>query len=526
MADHTTPGPGGAIEPLRSVALVGFMGAGKTEVGRRVAARLGWRFVDLDEALAARTGRPAAALLATEGEEWFRRAETELLAEVAGEPDARVIATGGGIVLSAAARNTLRSQCTTVFLRAPLGVLEQRAVGRDRPLWDERVEARLAERLPHYEASDHTVDATRGPAEVADEIATRIARHEIAQETASGTRTRAVVELRAWEGLASALGDGPAFLVTEANVAPLWSGSLRAEVPALAEQEPIVLPAGEAAKTADVWRVCVDALIAAGIERGATVVALGGGALGDVAGFAAATVLRGVPWVVLPTTLLAMADSSLGGKTAIDHPRGKNLVGAFHAPRLVWAALPTLGTLPRADLRAGLAEVVKTALVADAGLLPFVERHAERLVAADPAVLMPVVHRCLDAKARIVAADERDAGRRVVLNVGHTVGHAVEHATGCRHGEAVAIGLVAELRFAAAHGFCRESSLPDRVAKLLADLSLPTDLPAVEPARLAAAAMLDKKRTGDMLVLPLVTEAGRADPVRVPLSAAVGMFGR
>jgi shikimate kinase/3-dehydroquinate synthase len=182
--------------------------------------------------------------------------------------------------------------------------------------------------------------------------------------------------------------------------------------------------------------------------------------------------------------------------------------------------------LPPAELRAGLAEVVKTALVADAELLAFVERHAARACAGDPLVLLPIVHRCLAAKARIVAADERDHGRRMVLNAGHTVGHAVEHLTGCRHGEAVAIGLVAELRFAAALGVCRESSLPDRVAKLLSDLGLPTELPAMDADRLLVAAMLDKKRTGDMLVLPLVTEAGRTDPVHVPLSAAVGLFGR
>jgi shikimate kinase/3-dehydroquinate synthase len=526
MPDDTTGSPSGAIGPVLSVGLIGFMGAGKTHVGRIVADRLGWGFVDLDGVLAERHGRPASALLEAVGEEEFRRLEHEALAAVS-EGVPRVVATGGGVVVTPACRELLRRRFLTVYLDSPWAVLAERTRhGAGRPLWDDRVQDRLAERLPWYRAADVTVDGARPAADVAAEIARAVARREVVVAPPGRPITRAVLDLLDWDGLADALGEGPAVLVTEATVGPLWASRLRERVPALRGVQTVVLPAGESAKGVGGWERCIDGLLAAGLDRATTVVALGGGALGDVAGFAAATALRGVPWVVLPTTLLAMVDSSIGGKVAIDHASGKNLVGAFHAPRLVWAALPALSTLPAEELRAGLAEVVKTAVVADAGLLAFVEEHRAPLLAGDPSVVFPVVERCLRAKARLVELDPDDTGLRALLNGGHTVGHAVEHVTRCRHGEAVAIGLVAETRYAVRIGFCRESALPDRLEHLLAALGLQTRLPDVDQGLLAAAMHLDKKRTGDTLVLPLPVEAGRASLARIPLAATAELLSR
>jgi len=299
-------------------------------------------------------------------------------------------------------------------------------------------------------------------------------------------------------------------LVTETRVRPLWAEAVR-EALAGFDLAQIVLPEGEAHKTVATWSACVDALLDRGVDRRTPVLALGGGVLGDLAGFAAATVNRGVPLVQLPTTVLAMVDSSVGGKTAVNHPRGKNLVGAFHQPRLVWAALPTLTTLDPAERIAGLGEVVKTALVGDAALLDTLEARAEALRAGDPEALGPVVARCVALKAEVVARDERESGWRAVLNAGHTVAHALEQALGfgaLRHGEAVALGLLAETRWAVREGLCEDAALPARLERLLDRLGLPTTSPEVAEEALVVAMKVDKKVAGDRLVVPVPVRAG------------------
>jgi len=290
-----------------------------------------------------------------------------------------------------------------------------------------------------------------------------------------------------------------AVLVTDANVDPHWSAAVRAALPL--EVPTVVLPAGETHKTVATWRDLVDRLLELGVDRGTPVLALGGGVLTDIAGFAASTVLRGIPLVNLPTSLLGMVDASLGGKTGVNHPRGKNLVGAFWAPHHVWMATDTLSTLPDVEYRAGLGEVVKTSVIGDPELLD----------ALPAAPIHDVVARCAAVKARIVTADERESGARMLLNAGHTVGHALETALGhgaLPHGFAVGLGLVAEARFAVREGLCEDPELPHRLQGTLATLGLPTEPPAMNFDVFEAALRTDKKRAGTLLRVPLPERAG------------------
>jgi len=314
------------------------------------------------------------------------------------------------------------------------------------------------------------------------------------------------------EAMAGVLPPDRCVLVTNPRVGGLHGPAALASLRAAGFRAAVVeVPDGEASKTLSTWADLVDGLLDAGIDRTTPIVALGGGVTGDVAGFAAATVLRGVPLVQVPTSLLAMADASVGGKTGVNARQGKNLVGAFHQPRLVYAATSVLSTLDDAEFRSGLGEVVKHAVIADADLFAWLETSARALRARDPAATAHAVLRCCEIKAGIVAADEREAGPRAVLNLGHTAGHALETALGhgvLRHGEAVAVGMLAEARFWSTRGGGQD--VPARVASLLAALGLPlaaprTPDPAAFARRLAAAVAMDKKgaRGTFVLVKPL-----------------------
>jgi shikimate kinase / 3-dehydroquinate synthase len=505
------------------VALGGFMGAGKTTVGRALAERLGLPFVDTDAVVAARHG-PIPDQIARDGEAAFRAREAAVVRELAAGPP-RVVALGGGILADPDLAAQLSEGFLRVLLDVPLAVARDR-VGRaaDRPLWDGAVAERFAGREPHYRAHADGIVPADGPVEAVVERVAAWWRRSARVRVALGPRSYPVEIRPDLTGLGAAVrrttGAARAVLVTEERVSPHWAAAcIDALAPAVAVGEPVVLPAGEAHKSLETWSRCVDALLRRGVDRRTPVVALGGGVLGDVAGFAAATTLRGLPLVQVPTTLLAMVDSSVGGKTAVDHPLGKNLVGAFHQPALVWAALETLSTLPDRDRRAGLGEVVKTALLGDAALFAHLEAHAGPVGRGEPEALAPVLARCAALKAEVVARDEREAGWRAILNLGHTLGHALEAALGfgaLHHGEAVGIGLVAEARFGVARGWTAPG-VPDRVAALLEALGLPTRWPAVDGGDVARAIGVDKKRDGAMLRLPLPADVGRVKLRSVPI---------
>jgi 3-dehydroquinate synthase len=319
----------------------------------------------------------------------------------------------------------------------------------------------------------------------------------------------------------AALGlGGRVGLVTSPRV-----GALYAE-PALASLrgaglEPVVaeIPDGEEHKNAASLALVHDRLLEAGVERRSAVVGLGGGVVTDLAGFAAATLLRGVPSVQVPTTLLAQVDAAVGGKTGINHARGKNLIGAFHQPRLVVADVATLASLPRRELVAGLAEVIKYGVILDPALFGRLEGELDALLGGDPELLVPVVAACCRLKAAVVADDEREErGGRAVLNFGHTVGHAVEALTGYRrflHGEAVAIGMVAAARVSRALGRCDDATV-ERIEALLTRAGLPTGMPAgLDAAALARTMQGDKKSREGRIRFVCVTEIGRTEFVEL-----------
>ena len=300
-------------------------------------------------------------------------------------------------------------------------------------------------------------------------------------------------------------------VITDSHVAKLYGEKLVARChDATLRVDSIEFPAGEWNKTRETWATLSDRMLAAQFGRDSAVIALGGGVVGDVAGFVAATYLRGIPYVQVPTTLLAMIDSSIGGKTGVDVPAGKNLLGAFHQPRLVVADLDVLGSLPAPQLAAGMAEAVKHGVIADRQYFEALEQEHEAVTAREAGAVERVVRRSVEIKAEVVAADEREAGRRAILNFGHTVGHAIEATArfATLHGEAVAIGMAYEARLAEALGIA-ESGTAARVQRLLERYNLPLDLPdSATVDALVAAMQLDKK--------------ARAGTVRFALPRAIG----
>jgi 3-dehydroquinate synthase len=307
------------------------------------------------------------------------------------------------------------------------------------------------------------------------------------------------------------LAGGSAAIVTNDVVAPLYLQKVR---PALlgARIAEIVVPDGEQAKGWETLNRVFDALLEARCGRDTLIVALGGGVIGDLAGFAAAVYQRGVAFVQVPTTLLAQVDSSVGGKTAINHALGKNMIGAFHQPRAVISDVATLGTLPGRELRSGLAEVIKHGLTLDAAFFEWLESDLERILNKDPTALAYAVRRSCELKARIVAEDERESGGRALLNFGHTFGHAIEAATGYGpwlHGEAVAAGMVMAAELSELMGYLKKTEV-SRVRALLQRAGLPVHGPALAPERLLELMALDKKAAKGKTRFVVLEAMGRA----------------
>ncbi len=397
----------------RHLALAGFMGSGKTRLGAEVASRLGRRFVDLDREIETRTGARVAELFSSRGESGFREVEQDVAREVLGTGEPLVVALGGGAVLSERTRAELAARAFTVLIDVEPELAWSRVAGSGRPLAgnEEEFHALHRVRRPLYEA-------------VADARA-----HDADGIVLAGAGVH--VEVGAVDELERLVpADGPVELVVDAHVAGIHG--VRAQV-ALGARDVASheVPAGEAAKTGPVLERLWGSLT---IGRDGTIVALGGGSTTDVAGFAAATYMRGVAWAAVPTTLVGQVDAGIGGKTAVDLPGGKNLVGAFHWPAQVVCDPSLLTTLPAAERRNGLAEVVKTGLLAGE---PVWEQ-------AEPAQ----VRACAAFKSAVCLADPHDRGARTQLNLGHTFAHALEAAAGYAlpHGRAVSLGLLAALR--------------------------------------------------------------------------------
>jgi shikimate kinase/3-dehydroquinate synthase len=509
-----------------NLILTGFMGTGKTAVGQEIARRLGHEFVDMDALIEAREGMAVAEIFAQRGEATFRRLEAALCRELAarsglGPESARgmVIAAGGGALIPDANREILSASGPVVCLTASPDVVVRRleAAG-DRPLLDvpdrrARIAALLEERAEAYRRIPLQVDTTgltiaqvAGQVlEVADTPLAQIipVRHpggEYAIHLGRGLLARTGLLIREQN-----LG-GQVALVANPTVGDLYAPAVTESLERAGFQAAVcTVPDGEAHKTLDTVRTLYDCFVEVGMDRRGVVLALGGGVVGDMAGFAAATYLRGVPLVQLPTTLLAMVDASVGGKVAVDHPRGKNLVGAFKQPELVIVDPEVLSTLPSRELASGLAEVVKTGLIGDPALFEQIETYG-------PAPLTWLIERALRVKVAVVQDDPYERGRRAVLNLGHTFGHALELLSdyALSHGEGVSVGLVAAAWLSARLGLCGPS-LASRVEGVLARLGLPTRYQGYSPGEVWQAMATDKKRRGKTLRFILLRAAG--DPV-------------
>jgi shikimate kinase / 3-dehydroquinate synthase len=503
MVPPLTQGVRPAPPAGRALVFTGFMGAGKTTAARRLAKAFGLEVTDADAAIAEHIGMPIDRCFAERGEAAFREIEAELVGEMLEQAQGGVFSLGGGALHSERIRAALRRHIT-VLLDVDVNVAWERAAGRGRPLARDPQEFRdlYVERRPLYmQAADVVLPADRRD-RIDDALPSILALAEAPHGTRLLWATSASGDYPVFVGrgiLDAALSPvpGQGFLVTDEQVGPRYAARL-GELAAT-----IAFPAGERHKSlATAERVWI-ALGEHGMTQSDHLVALGGGVVGDLAGFVAATYQRGVPIVQIPTTLVAQVDSAYGGKTGVDLPNGKNYVGAYHQPSSVVADVDTLATLPREEAAAGYAEVLKTALIAGGSLWERV-RSGE-----DPDA--HVIFECARTKLAVVAMDERDAGLRQVLNLGHTVGHAIETVTGYaryRHGEAVGLGLLAALRLSG------QDALRSEVGALLAARGLPTQLDeGVDPDAVLVATARDKKRrSGESVPFVLLDAPGAARP--------------
>ena len=484
-----------------NLVIYGPPGSGKTTVGRLAAARLGREFVDGDDWIEARWGRAVADYFAAGEEALFRQREAEAYRALAARAD-QVLAPGGGALLDPHLRATLEQSGTVVCLSASVATLAGRLENdvASRPLLAGDLRARLAELLRArdglYHSFAHQINTDNCPVErVADEAiavfqaASRFTRFELGRTSAlfgHGLLT----EL---PRLLAAKAMRPPFIViADSAVAALHGDAVQKALGAAL----LAFPSGETNKNLDTVRALYADCVRLGLERDGNLVAVGGGVAGDMIGFVAATYMRGVSWANLPTTVLAMADASLGGKVGVDLPEGKNLVGAFHPPALVAADFDFLSTLPAVEVRCGLAEILKAGIIGDAELFEGLPAGAVPLERA--------IVRAAAVKVGVVNADPFEHGERATLNLGHTIGHGVEAASGyrLRHGESVAIGMLAETRLAERIGLA-EAGLAERVSAGLARLGLPTGCSGLDPAGIRAAMNSDKKRAGGRLKFAL-----------------------
>jgi shikimate kinase/3-dehydroquinate synthase len=503
----------------QALVFIGFMGAGKTSAARAVGAALGVRPVDSDHELEARLGSSIEAYFERHGERAFREEEERVVSELLERPPSPVLSLGGGAIASRRVRELLAAH-TVVLCDVDAETAWRRCGGR-RPLARdrERFTALHADRQPIYESLADAVlldtgrETVRRAAAALQGLAGAPAGTKLLWAAApSGDYPVYVGERLLGSGFWPLAGRR--FLVSDEVVGALYASAL-GDVAA-----DVRIPPGEAAKTLGTAETVLRALATAGMDHDDHVAALGGGVVGDLAGLCAALYQRGVPVVQVPTTLVAQVDSAYGGKTGVDLPEGKNYAGAYHQPAAVLADPGALATLPPEELAAGWAEVVKTALIAGG---PLWARVRSGQAGAD----RDTVIACARTKLGVVAADERDGGRRQSLNLGHTVGHAIETATGYaryRHGEAVGLGLLAALRLSGL------AELRDEVAELLAARGLPTRLDDdVDRQAVLAAVGRDKKRRGGRVGFALVEAPGDirvGQPVALgDLAAAVAELG-
>ncbi|MBC7236214.1 MAG: 3-dehydroquinate synthase [Chloroflexi bacterium] len=502
-----------------NIVLTGYMGTGKSSVAREVARLLGRPFVDMDERIEERAGMTIPDIFRRQGEAAFRELERAICRELAAQ-QGLVIATGGGALVDAENRRAMMRNGLVICLDCDVEELLHRLRGDEgRPmLWSEdsavgseqKLRALWAARRPAYAEVPHHIDTSyRSLKQVVAEVLALVSAQPTTWEVQTPTGSYPVQLVPG--GLAH-LGallkvrgvGGNLVAVSDEHVWALYSETIEAGLQASAlNVTPVVLPAGERHKNLDTVRALYDRFVEAGLDRGAAVLAVGGGVITDMAGFAAATYMRGVPLVQVPTTLLGMIDASVGGKVAVDHPAGKNLIGAFVRPLLVMLDPTMLHTLPEPEYRAGLAEVIKAGIIGDADLFAALEGLEGNKPSAD--LLRWMVERALQVKIDVVEEDPYERGRRMVLNLGHTFAHAFEVLSEYElsHGLAVSIGMAAAARLAQIRGLC-SAETAGRIIATLERHALPTHYGEASPQEVYEAMRRDKKSRGGTLrfILP------------------------
>jgi shikimate kinase/3-dehydroquinate synthase len=525
-----------------NIILTGFSYTGKSVVAREVARRLGWSFVDTDDEIVSLAGKTIPEIFSQDGEQWFRELERRVLQSACERKDV-VIATGGGAVVDAGNRELMSKSGVVICLEAQPDTIYCRLLADAekgetvvRPLLatpdpKQHIQKLKELRQPYYALSDwavHTDNLTID--EVCQEVVRgwEYGRRRISSPAPQMQEAACIVATAAesypifigWN-LLPELGrkmqniglSGNVYLISDDGVFPLFGAQVADSLQQVGfVVNSFVVPQGEKSKSIEVAVEIYDWLVDRYAERGHVIAALGGGMVGDLAGFVAATFLRGLPLVQVPTSLVAMVDSSIGGKVAVDHPQGKNLIGAFYQPRLVLSDLRTLKTLPPRELVSGWAEVIKHAMILDPDLLQLLQAHSEELLHLEPELTAEAIRRSASIKAKVVSEDEREAGLRTILNYGHTIGHGLEAATGYErllHGEAVAVGMMGAAMISQRLGLLPQEVVEQQRA-ILQNFGLPTGYRDIDIKSILQAMELDKKVRERAVRWVLLKDVGQA----------------
>ena len=514
---------------MKHIFLYGPPGAGKSLVGKALAERLRLPFVDLDLEIEKSASKAIPQIMEEQSESVFRDLETDMLKRIANESPC-VIALGGGALLRAENRRYAEERGQVVFLEANLETLVEhlQVDENQRPLLagnlEEKLQVLLEQRKGHYDSFPIRVSQSgqsirefqKTPEQIALEIQLKL--NLLCVHSADGSIYDVIVQPGGFDSLGGFLRErklgNPVAVIADETVANLYADAAVKSIEGMGyEVYAISFPAGEKSKNMDTVMKLWQEMLKIGLDRKSTVVALGGGVTGDLAGFAASTFMRGMNWVGVPTTLLAMVDSSLGGKTGFDLPEGKNLIGSFHSPKMVLADPHLLKTLPETELISGMAEVVKHGIISDPELFYLCSRGLDWIKEN----LKEVIKRAMAVKIKIIEEDPYEKGLRASLNLGHTVGHAVELVSHFQlhHGFAVAIGMVAEAKLAERLAVA-DKGLSDAVAEALSALGLPIQIPKeLSRDELVRTMRLDKKKSNGVVRFALPAEIGRVELVDV-----------
>ncbi len=500
------------------IYLVGMMGAGKTTVAKRLARALGWEFVDTDQMVEEMAGKAINDIFREKGEAYFRELEKQSVAKT-GDMRRTVVALGGGAVLAGDNWKVMQQENTlVVYLKASVQTISRQTRGSgERPLLPKepgRLANMLRSRSPFYERAKATVQVDgKTPGQVAALIAWLL-EHETPQ-----VENRLAVGPGSSGKLASLLEgqelDAKSFLVTERALWKIYGNHISASLKARGSFTAHMIPGGEDSKSVQQALRLWKSLSSAKANRSTPLVAVGGGVVGDLAGFVASTYMRGIPLVNVPTSLLAMVDSALGGKNALNMGKIKNLVGGFYAPELVVSDPVFLLGLDSGAYTDGWAEIIKTAAVASPELWALLHSVAEQAANREMETLSKVIRLTAETKLKVVEQDPTDRGLRHILNFGHTVGHGIELLAGISHGKAVAMGMAAEVKFAVKEGLT-PGHLADELLELMDSFGLPTELPEdLDLGKMREIIAMDKKRGPSGLVIPVLKAPGQSELVRI-----------